>query len=137
MNNDTETVSDLDMTTDEALISALSVKKVGEIELQPFSVMRQFISVDLCYPGPQSLTNQLITVWVCTLTPKDVLKAREDVTAARLAAFNWAEAQGYSLVEYKPIIETYARLNRELTASTNARVVGGADLKKTPGEPPP
>ena len=40
--------TDIDMSTDEALISALSPKRLGELELQPFSLMRQVIATRLC-----------------------------------------------------------------------------------------
>ncbi len=116
---------DIEMSTDEALISALTPRKIsgalGEIELQPFSAGRQFIASDLCYPT-DGICNRIITVWICTLSPEEVLKARLNVETARREALAWAEAQGYSLLEYKPIAEAYARLNRELEASAQARL---------------
>lgn len=136
MNTDTDEVSDLDMTTDEALVSALTPKRVDEIELQPFSLMRQVIATDMCHGSRSAFFNSIITVWVCTLSPVDALKAHEDIPAAQVKAFDWAEARGYSITNYEALLEAYARLNRELTASTAARVRGNNGEKKTAGEPP-
>jgi hypothetical protein len=118
---------ELDMTTDQALVSALTVKKMGETELQPFSLMRQLFSVDLCGKSRNRIADAVVTVWACTLSPAEILEAWEDITQARLDAFRWAEAQGYSIVNYEPLLAAYARLNRELVASTSARIKGGSD----------
>jgi hypothetical protein len=118
---------ELDMTTDEALISALTPKQVGEIELEPFSLMRQVIALDLCRRSSSVFFNAIMTVWVCTLKPAEALAAHEDIPAAQLRAFDWAEAQGYSMTNYEPILEFYKRLNRELSTTTQVGVRGASD----------
>jgi hypothetical protein len=118
---------ELDMTSEQALISALTPKRVGEIELEPFSLMRQVIAVDLCRRSTSVFFNAIMTVWVCTLKPSEAIAAHEDIAAAQLRAFEWAEAQGYSLTNYEPILEFYKRLNRELSAVAQVRVTGGND----------
>jgi hypothetical protein len=118
---------DIEMSTDEALVSALTPKQVGDIELQPFSLLRQVIAIDLCRSSSSNFFNAVMTVWVCTLRPLDALKAHEDVAQAQLSAFEWAEAQGYSITHYKPLLDAYKRLNDELAASTKARSRGGQD----------
>jgi hypothetical protein len=118
---------DIEMTSDQALISALTPKRVGEIKLEPFSLMRQVIAVDLCRRSSSVFFNAIMTVWVCTLKPAEALAAHEDIAAAQLRAFEWAEAQGYSLTNYEPILEFYKRLNRELSAVAQVRVTGGSD----------
>jgi hypothetical protein len=120
-------IEELDMTTDQALISALTVKKVGELELQPFSLMRQLFSVDLCRKSRNSIFDAVVTVWACTLSPTETLEAWEDIPGARLRAFDWAEAQGYSILNYEPLLATYGRLNRELQVSVGARLKGGSE----------
>jgi hypothetical protein len=132
--NDTE---ELEMTTDQALISALQVKKVGELELQPFSLMRQLFSVDLCRKSRNRIFDAVVTVWTCTLSEAEVLEAWEDIPQARLRAFDWAELQGYSIMNYEPLLAVYARLNRELMASAGARIKGGLseDGAKNDGGP--
>jgi hypothetical protein len=127
---------EIDMTTDEALISALTPKQVGDIELQPFSLMRQVISTRLCRLDDRFF-NSVVTVWVCTLSDTEALERTEDASQARLAAFEWAQAQGYSLLNYKPLLDLYTRLNRELEASTRARLRSeNGDAPKNVGEPP-
>jgi hypothetical protein len=118
---------EIDMTTDEALISALTPKAIGELELKSFSLMRQVISIDLCRTSSSHFFNAIMTVWVCTLEPAEALKAHEDIPAAQLRAFEWAEALGYSIEHYKPLLDAYKRLNDELVASAKARVRGGQD----------
>jgi hypothetical protein len=118
---------ELDMTSDQALISALTPKRVGEIELEPFSLMRQVIALDLCRRSSSVFFNAIMTVWVCTLKPSEALAAHEDIAAAQLRAFEWAEAQGYSMTNYEPILEFYRRLNRELGAGTRVQVRGSGD----------
>jgi hypothetical protein len=124
---------DIEMSTDEALISALTPKQVGEIELQPFSLMRQVISTRLCR-SDDTFFNSVVTAWVCTLSDTEVLERTENATQARLAAFEWAEAQGYSITHYKPLMDAYKRLNAELAASTRARMRGSdGDAPKNDG----
>jgi hypothetical protein len=118
---------ELDMTTDQALISALTPKQVGELELEPFSLMRQVIALDLCRRSSSVFFNAIMTVWVCTLKPAEALAAHEDIPAAQLRAFEWAEAQGYSMTNYEPILEFYKRLNRELSTATQVGVRGESD----------
>jgi hypothetical protein len=129
--------TDIAMTTDEALVSALSLKRLGELELQPFSLMRQVIATRLCR-SDDNFFNAVVTVWVCTLSDTEALERTEDATKARLAAFAWGQAQGYSLLNYKPVLDLYAQLNRELEASAQVAIVGGDNNeKKTAGERPP
>jgi hypothetical protein len=118
---------DIEMTTDKALISALTPKEVGGFELEPFSLMRQVIALDLCRRSSSVFFNAIMTVWVCTLKPSEALAAHEDIAAAQLRAFEWAEAQGYSMTNYEPILEFYKRLNRELSTTTQVSVRGGSD----------
>jgi len=118
---------DIEISTDEALISALTPKQVGDIELQPFSLLRQVIAIDLCRSSNSNFFNAVMTVWVCTLSPLDALKVHENIAQAQLDAFEWAEAQGYSITHYEPLLDAYKRLNDELAASTKARSRGGQD----------
>lgn len=118
-------VQDIEMSTDAALISALTPKQVGEITLEPFSLIRQSIASALCGAIEAQFFNEIVTVWVCTLTELEALQAienTESIKESRIKAHKWAEAQGCSLLNYKPIVDIYTRLNRELKASSNARL---------------
>jgi hypothetical protein len=133
----TEQDEELDMTTEAALISALTPKQVGPIELKPYSLMRQVIALDLCRKSSSVFFNAIMTMWVCTLETRDALSAHEDIPSAQLRAFEWAEAQGYSLTNYEPVLEFYKRLNRELGAGTQVQVRGSGDgeVPKNDGGP--
>src|SRR5260370_2636980 len=120
-------VEEIDMTAEQALVSALTPKQVGDIELQPFSLLRQVIAIDLGRGCSSNFFNAVSAVWVCTVKPLEALKVHEDVAQAQLRAFEWAEAQGYSIVNYQPLLDAYKRLNDELAASTKARARGGQD----------
>lgn len=126
MNNETEVIDAAEpvteMTTDDALLSSIAEHKVGDVKLEPFSLLRQSIAADLCDYGGGSLFNAIMTVWVCTLSTKEALEAHMDMTAAKEKAFEWAEKKGYSLWNWKPIVEMYNRLNREWAAAAKARV---------------
>jgi hypothetical protein len=128
---------DIEMTTEQALISALTPKQVGDLKLEPFSLMRQVIALDLCRRSSSVFFNAIMTVWVCTLKPLEALAAHEDIAAAQLRAFEWAEAQGYSMTNYEPILEFYKRLNRELSTATQVGIRGGndGDAPKNDGGP--
>jgi len=118
---------DIEMSTDEALISALTPKLVGDIELQPFSLARQAVAMALCQGQEAYFLNIVVTVWVCTLEPQEALKSLADITGAQMRACEWAEALGYSILHYEPIRNAYKRINDELAASTKARLRGGQD----------
>ena len=119
--------NDLDLTTDEALISSISEHTVEEVKLQPFSLLRQAIATDLCDSGGGSFFNAVMTVWVCTLSPEEALKAHSDIPKAKLKAFEWAENQGYSLWNYKPLIDAYSKLNKEWASVAKAHVKSSND----------
>jgi hypothetical protein len=122
----TEQDEELDMTTEEALLSALTPKQVGLIELKPYSLGRQLLADKLSKTGA-GYFNVIQTVWACTLEPIEALRALDDTEGSQLRAIEWAEAQGYSLLYYKPLLDIWRRLNRELETSANARIRGGSD----------
>jgi len=128
MSEDTET---LDLTTDEALLSSLAVHELGELKLEPFSLLRQTIAIDLCDRTP-GFFNRLMTVWVCTLSPKDALKAHADSEDAKLKAFSWAEGRGYSLSNASELDAAYDRLEKEFAASANAHIRSGGNGEADP-----
>jgi len=130
----------LEMSTDEAVLSALTPKKLEELELKPFSLLRQTIASDLSSSGGSSnFYNIVLTVWVCTLTPKECMEARDDVSGSRIKAFEWAESRGYSMGNsdsFKPLIDAYVRINRELMASIKIKTRnngGDGDIPKNDG----
>jgi len=111
---------DLDLTTDEALLSSISEHPLEEIQLQPFSLLRQTIATDLCDPSG-GFFNAIMTVWVCTLSPREALAAHRNAESAKLKAFEWAENRGYTLSNCEPLIDAYKRLNDEWRAIAKVR----------------
>jgi hypothetical protein len=120
--SDTATI---DMTTDEALVSSLSEHKIDELKLEPYSLLRQSVSSDLCDGPPGSFFNAVMTCWVCTLSPKEALKVHKDPEEAQVKAFDWAEKNGYSLWNWKPVVEAYNRMQREWYAASKAHIRPG------------
>jgi hypothetical protein len=112
----------IDMTTDDALLESLSEHKIEDLKLQPFSLVRQAVATSLCDLGSSTLFNAIMTVWVCTLSPEEALEAHSELTRAKIRAFEWAESRGYSLWNWKPLIDMYNRLNRESAAASKARI---------------
>src|SRR5215469_11061642 len=95
----------LDLDTDEALLSAISEHSLEEIKLEPFSLLRQAIATDLCDAGSGGFFNAVMTVWVCTLSDKEALKAHADAEGAKIRAFTWAEERRYILDTFSPRLE--------------------------------
>jgi hypothetical protein len=118
---------ELDLSTDEALISAISEHPLEELKLEPFSLLRQSVATDLCDVGRGSFFNAVMTVWVCTLRPKEALEAHADAIAAKIRAFEWAEGRGYSLVSCEPLIAAYKRLNDEWAAIAKVHLKPGSN----------
>ena len=107
--SDSET---LDLTTDEALLSSLAEHELEELKLEPFSLLRQTIAIDLCDRIGAGFFNRLMTVWVCTLSPREALKAHAAAEEAKMQAFAWAEGRGYSLSNSEQIDKAYDRLEK-------------------------
>jgi hypothetical protein len=126
MTTDTLETPEVDLSTDDAVLSALDEHKVGELVLEPYSLLRQTVAQDLRDPTPRDdagyFFNAVVTVWICTLKPRDVLKAHSDSLKAKEEAFIWAEARGYSLFNWKPVVEAYNRMQREWYATSQAHI---------------
>jgi hypothetical protein len=118
---------ELDMTSDEALISALTPKRAGEFELKPYSLMRQLLAARLIRDIDEAYFNVIQTVWVCTLEPIEALRAFKDIEGSQLRAVEWAEAHGYSILYYQPLLDIWRQLNRELRVSAQVRVRDSGD----------
>lgn len=118
-------------TADDAFLSAITPKEINGIKLEPFSLMRQAVSMEIAGLNTETaFFEAVIRVWVCTLKPADVLKAKRDKDKAVIDAFAWTESQGISLENGKPLMDLYKRINAEIRQSTN--VVG-----ENEGEPSP
>jgi hypothetical protein len=119
----TESTSVLDeiQSTDDAFLSASTPNELNGVELEPYSLMRQTIAMELVGLEANMFFDAVITVWICTLSKKQALATRKDRDLAREQAFDWAEAQGFSLSNFRPLIEIYRKLENEIEKSTNAR----------------
>jgi hypothetical protein len=127
---------DNDLTPDEAAISALKPKLVGDIQLKPFSLMRQVVALDIIGKGGGYYYNAILTVWVCTLEPSEVLAAQEDREHARIKAFEWAESLGVNVSKMNPITKAYDKLNQELVTITRVSFKdNGTEPKNDGGQP--
>jgi hypothetical protein len=61
-----------------------------------------------------------MTCYVCTLSEDEALTAHVDRTAAQKAAFEWAGSLGYVWHNWRPLVDTYLKLEREWMAIAKA-----------------
>src|SRR5271166_6155415 len=105
---------------DSAYLSAMQPKEINGIQLEPFSLMRQAISIEICGLDAQSaFFEAIVRTWLCTLKPADCIKALRNKDKSVEEAFGWAAAQGISLQNAKVLMALYARINAEIAHSTN------------------
>jgi hypothetical protein len=117
----TSTIEDEIADTDDAFLSAVTPKQINGITLEPFSLMRQSISTEITGIDTETaFFEAVIRVWLCTLKPMDCIKAKRNRDQAVIDAFAWAEAQGISPQNGKPLMDLYKRINEEIRQSTNA-----------------
>jgi hypothetical protein len=108
-------------TTDEAFLSASTPKYLDGIKLEPLSLMRQTIGMELSGPDSSAFFDAICKIWLCTKDKRECLATRLDRDWARIEAFEWAESRGFTLRNYRPVLDIYHQLNAEIEASTEAR----------------
>lgn len=115
---------------DQAFMSAATPKELNGQKLEPFSLMRQAIALEIQGLNTETaFFEAVIRVWVCTLSPLEAIKAKRDKDQAQIDAFDWAEKQGFNR-DRKPLFALYDRINAEIAHSTNAE-------PENDGETPP
>ncbi len=112
---------------DRALLSALTPKKINGIELRPYNYVRQQASVmmGLRWRPAARMHDAAIDVWLCTQDDLAVLaltESDETLRKAKLDAFAWADAQGYTLLDCEELMELHNKITKEIVDSTRARV---------------
>ena len=106
---------------DAAFMSAITPKEINGVTLEPFSMMRQAIAIEIAGLNTESaFFEAVIRVWVCTLQPLECIKAKRNKDQAVIDAFAWAEKQGFNQ-NAKPLTDLYKQINDELRQSTNVR----------------
>jgi hypothetical protein len=105
---------------DDAFMSASTPKSVNGQELEPFSLMRQTVALEIVGQDASAFFDAVVRVWLCTLKPKEVVKARLDKDQSTITAFEWAESVGFSFKNWRPLLDLYKRINAEIRQSTNA-----------------
>jgi hypothetical protein len=116
----TSTIEDEIRDTDDAFLSAVTPKTVNGQELEPFSLMRQTVAMEIVGQDASAFFDAVVRVWLCTLKPREVVKARLDKEQASITAFDWAESVGYSFENWQPLLDLYKQINDEIRQSTNA-----------------
>lgn len=123
----------LELTTDQALLESVSPHYLDDLKLEPFSLMRQAIATDLCDRNGGTFFSAIMTVWVCTLSEDEALEAHAtDKKEAQKRAFKWGEGRGYSLWNWRPVVNIYDQLNREWSAVAKARVADAGGNGEAP-----
>jgi hypothetical protein len=117
----TTTIEDEIQSADDAFLSAISPKEINGITLEPFSLMRQAVALEIAGLNVETaFFEAVVRVWVCTLKPREALLARRDKDQAVIDAFEWAERSGFSFTNWQPLRDLYQQINDELRQSTNA-----------------
>lgn len=117
----TTTIEEEIASADDAFMSAVSPKEINGIVLEPFSLMRQAVALEIAGINTETAFYEaVIRVWVCTLNPAQVMKAKRDKDQAVLDAFAWAEAQNISFSNAQLLMDLYRRINAEIEQSANA-----------------
>lgn len=104
-------------TTDEAFLSAMTPKRLGNIELQPYTLFRQLVALEITGKESSPILDAVVNVWACTVEEIELAKSRRDKDAAIVDAFNWAHNAGYRLGNMKPLIDVFNEINAELATS--------------------
>jgi hypothetical protein len=113
---------------DRALLSAMTPKALKNgLELKPYNYVRQQASVmmGLRWRPSARMHDAAIDVWLCTLEDRAVLavtESDETLAQAKLDAFAWADAQGYTLLDCDELMEIHNKITKEIVDSTRARV---------------
>lgn len=118
----------LDLSTDEALISSISEHKLGDLKLEPYSLLRQTIAIDLIDRESGTFFAAVMTCYICTLNEDDALDAHANAKETKKKAFKWAADNGYNWRNWKPLVDAYMRLERELAAVIQAQVKPSDEL---------
>jgi hypothetical protein len=133
----TSTIEEEIRDTDDAFMSAIEPKEINGITLKPFSLMRQSISTEISGLDTETaFFEAVIRVWLCTLEPMDCIKAKRNRDQSVIDAFAWAEAQGITPQNGKPLMDLYKRINAELEQSTNAVPDNEGDPSPNAGRQP-
>jgi hypothetical protein len=111
------TIEEEIQTTDDAFLSASTPKHLDGIQLKPLSLMRQTIGMELSGPESSAYFDAIVKIWLCTMDDRKCLATRVDRDAARAEAFEWAESRGFTLRNYKPVLDIYKKLNDEIDAA--------------------
>jgi len=124
--------------SDAAFLSAITPKKLDQSELYPFSMMRQSVAWSLGITGKveDGFFDAIITVWLCTKNEMEVLGAKRNKDKAIKQAFDWADEQGFTVLNFDPILQIWKKINDEIRASSNAVLAKqGTDEKNFGGQP--
>lgn len=119
---DTEDFNTEVKNTDDAFLSASTPKDLNGLVLEPFSSMRQAVALALGMQGNNAtfFFDSVIMGYLCTLKRVEVSKLLRDKDAAVIAAFDWADQQGWSIYNFKPVGDLYLKVTSEIAKSTNA-----------------
>jgi len=125
-------------TPDGAFLSAIVPNRLEQIELQPFSAMRQSVALSLGVSDKpdDGFFDAIIMIWLCTLDEDQVLAAKRNKQQALKDAFHWADSCGYSIANFEPILKIYQKIGAEIRKSADAVLSGNGTTEKNSGGQP-
>jgi hypothetical protein len=127
-------------TTNQAFASAITPKTLGDIELEPFSLLRKHVAFRLGTGIEGNFYyDSVIFAWLMSRPEKEVARvARNDDSKdqAVVDAFAWAEANGLDKDKSQGLADLIKRINLELDRSTAIEGQNGDPDSKNDGGPP-
>jgi hypothetical protein len=121
---------------DEAYLSALTPKVIAGKELEPFSLMRQTVAMEIVGQEASQFFDAVVKIWLCTLDERTVIRQRRDRDQAGIDACAWAQKLGFSFINWKPLLDVYRVLQDEIRITTEVEQDGNHEpAPKELGEP--
>jgi hypothetical protein len=127
-------------TTNQAFASAIVPKSLGNIELEPFSLLRKHVAFRLGTGKEGNVYyDSVIIAWLMSRPANEVARVARNEDSkdqAIIDAFAWVEANGLDKDQSRGLAELIKRINLELDRSTAVEPQNGDQESKNDGGPP-
>jgi hypothetical protein len=125
--------------TDAAFIDSLTPKQFCGHTLQPYSLFRQLVGIEICGRDSSWMTTVIVHMWLCTQTEEQVFAARRDHDQALKHSIEWAEKCGLRRTnspQMDELIKIFNSIMSEINESTQLMSEGnGVESKNVGGRP--
>jgi hypothetical protein len=126
-------------STDAAFISALTPKEFCGHKLEPYSLFRQLVGIEVCGRDSSWMTTVIVHIWLCTQGEPQIYAARRDHDKALKDAVQWAETCGLRRTDspkMDELIKIFNQIMSEINESTQLMSEeNGTEPKNVGGRP--